>query len=162
MQELPKLHLLVLVVIGHVVVADQVRNARGWNRCLELVGLSDEPIGELSAVAHSLDPQPFSINPQVAPHCSAHTVKNVLAFIAVLVAEDGVRKFLAVTSGAAIIHIEHGVAVRRVDLILEVEAGTIFSVRSSMNHYDQWMLRRGGHADGLGEKSFHVESIVVA
>ena len=62
-QELSKLHLLVLVVVGHVVVANQVRNPGGGNRRLKLVGLRDEPIGQLATVAHALDPHTFPIDP---------------------------------------------------------------------------------------------------
>src|ERR1019366_795462 len=115
MQELSKLHLLILVVVGHVVVADQIGDACGGNGGLELIGLSDEPIGELSTIAHSLNPHTFSINPQVAPHRRAYTVENVLTFVAVLVAKHGIGKFLPVTGGTAIVHIEHGITVRGID-----------------------------------------------
>src|ERR1035438_7759776 len=161
MQELSKLHLLVLVVVGHVVVADQIRDSCGGNRLLELVGLSDKPIGKLATVAHSLDPQTLAIDPQVAPHRRAYSVENVLSFVTVLVAEHGIGKLLAVTRRTTIVHVEHGVTLRSVDLVLEVEARTICSVRSSMNHHDKRMLGRSGHADGLGEKRLDVESIVV-
>ena len=66
-----------LVVIGHIVIADQIRDTCGGNRRLEFVGLSDEPIGELAAVAHSLDPHTFSINPQVAPHRRAGAIRII-------------------------------------------------------------------------------------
>src|SRR5580692_12987468 len=100
MQELSKFHLLVLVVVSHVVVADQIRDPRRRNCGLEFVGLRDEPIGKLTAIAHTLDPHSLSVNPQVAAYCRTNGVKDVLAFIAVLVAENGIGKLLAVTRRA--------------------------------------------------------------
>jgi len=44
MQELSKLHFLVLVVVRHVVVANEIGDPGGWNRGLELIRLRDEPI----------------------------------------------------------------------------------------------------------------------
>src|SRR5208282_1453372 len=162
MQKLAKLHLFVLVVVRHVVVADEICDSGGRNGRLEFIGLGDEPIGKLAAVAHTLDPEALSINPQVAAHRRTDRVENILAFVAVLVAKNGIRKLLAVTGRAAIVHVEYGITVRGVDLVLEVEARSILSVRSAMNHDDERMLRRGRHADGPGEKGFHLESVVVA
>src|ERR1700752_4879048 len=131
MKELSKLQLLVLVVVGHVVVADQIRDSCGGNRRLELVGLSDKPIGELATVAHSLDSQTLSIDPQVAPHRRAYSLENVLSFVTVLVVKHGIGKLLAVTRRTTRVHIEYGVTMRSVDLVLELEPRTICSVRSS-------------------------------
>jgi hypothetical protein len=132
------------------------------NGRLELIGLRDKPIRELAAIADSFDAHALAVNPQIAPYRRADTVENILALIAVLVAENGVGKLLAVPRRAAKVHIQHRVAVRCVHLLLEVECWTILSVRPAVNHHDQGMLRRGGHADGFGEKGFHVETIVVA
>jgi len=46
-----------LVVVGHVVVADQIHDSGCGNRCLELIRLGDEPFGELAAVADAFDAQ---------------------------------------------------------------------------------------------------------
>ena len=55
MQELAEFHFFILVVIGHVVVADQIRDTGRGNRCLELIRLGDEPFRELAAVADAFD-----------------------------------------------------------------------------------------------------------
>ena len=85
-----------------------------------------------------------------------------VTFVAILVAKDCIRKFLAITCRAPIVHIENRVPVRRVNLVLEIERWTVCSVRSSVNHDDERMFGRGRHADRLGKKCFHVKSVVVA
>ena len=62
-QELTKFHLFVLVVIGHVVVADEIIDARGRYRGFELIRLRDQPLCELAAVADALDAQALAIHP---------------------------------------------------------------------------------------------------
>src|SRR5690348_8853425 len=96
MQELAKLHLFVLVVIRHVVVADQIGNTSGRNSCLKLVRLRNEPIAELATVAYALNSHALPVNPQVSSDCGAHPIQDVLPLVAVLIAEYGIRKFLAI------------------------------------------------------------------
>src|SRR5208282_791214 len=87
-EELAELHFLVLVVVGHVVVADEVRDSGGGDGGLEFVGLGDEPVGELPAVADALDSHPLAVNPEIPADGGAHAVEDVLALVAVLIAED--------------------------------------------------------------------------
>ncbi len=98
------LHRLVLVVVRHVVVADDVRDRRRRNRCLEDIGLRDEPRGQLTAVARPLDAQPIAVDPRVAAQSRADAVQHILALVAVLIREHGVGKRLAVARGSAIVH----------------------------------------------------------
>ena len=67
-QELAKLHLFILIVVGHLGVADQVGDTCGWNRSLKLIRLRDEPIRELASVAHAFYAHALAVNPQVAAH----------------------------------------------------------------------------------------------
>src|SRR6266446_1724752 len=46
-----------LVVVGHVVVADQIDDARGRYRGFELIRLRDQPLGQLAAVADAFNAQ---------------------------------------------------------------------------------------------------------
>ena len=113
MQELAEFHLFILVVIGHVVITDQVGDAGDGNGRLELVGLGNQPIAKLAAVADALEAHSFAVEPEIAAHRGADRVENVLGFIPVLVAEDRVGKLLAIAGGAAIIYLQHRPAVRR-------------------------------------------------
>lgn len=140
MEELSEFHFFVLVVVRHVVVADEIGNAGGRDGCFEFVRLCDEPIGELSPITNAFNAEAFAIDPKIAANGRADGVENVLTFIAILIAEDGVCKFLPVTSRAAIVHVEHRVAVSGIDLISEIECGAVFSVGTAVNRDDQRML----------------------
>src|SRR5882762_7821612 len=87
---------------------------------------------------------------------------NVLSFVAVLIPEHSVGEFLAITRGAAIIHVQDGVAMRCVDLVLDIECGTVLTMRTAVNVHDESMFRCGGHAQRLSEKRFDFEFVVVA
>src|SRR5689334_1885330 len=91
-----ELHLLILVVISHVVIADEVGNGRGRNGCLEQAGLSDQPGAKLSTITHALDADAIAIDPQVAAHGSADAIEHILRFVSVLIAKDTIREFLAI------------------------------------------------------------------
>ena len=162
MEELAEFHFLILVVVGHVVVADEIDDAGGGNGGFEFVGLGDEPLGELAAVADALDAHALTIDPQVAAHRRADTVQNILGFVAVLIAKDGVGELLAVTGRAAIVDVQDGVAMRGVDLIFDIERGAVLAVRAAVNVHDERMLRGGGHAERLGEEGFDFKLVVVA
>ena len=88
--------LQVVVVHGHVIVADQVRDARGRNGGLEPGGLRHQPVRELAAVALALDAEPLAIDPWVAGENRVDGGEHVLRFSAVLVARDRVGELLAV------------------------------------------------------------------
>src|SRR6266851_268166 len=88
MQELAEFHFFILVVVSHVVVADQIHDSCCGNGCLELIRLGDEPFGELAAVAYAFDAHALAVDPKISPHCRANTVQHVLGFVSVLVAED--------------------------------------------------------------------------
>src|SRR6185437_15902314 len=96
MQELAKLHFFVLIVVGHVVVADQIRDTSGRNSCLKLVSLGDKPIGKLATVAYALNPHALPVNPQISSDRGAYAIQHVLPFVSVLIAEYGICKFLAI------------------------------------------------------------------
>ena len=113
MEELAELHLLELVVVRSVVEADEVADAADRHRGLELVGLRDQPVGQLAAVADTFDRHAFAIDPQIAPDRRADAVQDVLPFIAVRIAKHGVGELLAVAGRAAVIHMQRGPPVRR-------------------------------------------------
>ena len=154
-------HRFVLVVVGHVVVADDVRNGRGWNRRLEDVGLRDQPCGELTSVARPLHAHPIAIDPRIAANRGADAVQHVLAFVAVLVGEHGVGEDLAVTGRAAVVHHQRRPAARRVHLVLEIERRSLLAVRPAVNVDNQRILAGRAHADRLGQNGFHFELVVV-
>ena len=162
MQELSEFHLLILVVIGHVVVADQVGDPGDGHRGLEFIRLRDEPVGQLAAVAHAFDSHTLAVDPQVTAYRCAHSIQNILPFVSVLIAENGVGELLPVAGGATIVNVQRGPAMRRVDLILEIEYRTILPVRPAMNIDDKRMLRCRGHSQRLGEESLDFELVVVA
>src|SRR5207247_9780853 len=95
--------------------------------------LGNEPVGELAAVAHALDTQALTIDPQVTAHRRTHRVQNILSLVSVLVAEDGVGELLSVAGGTAIIDVQGGPAAGGVDLIFEVECRAILPVRPAVN-----------------------------
>src|SRR5579863_5152466 len=97
MQEFPKLHFFILVVIRHVVVADQIEDSRGRDRRLEFVSLRDKPIRELAAIAHALNSQSLAIDPQITTYRRTHAIEHVLRLVAILVAEYRICKFLSIT-----------------------------------------------------------------
>src|SRR5579862_9984611 len=101
MRECAPLHLLVLVVIRHVVVADDVDDRSRRDRGFEYVGLGDKPGAELAAIAGAFDAEAIAIDPGVTAHGCAESIENVLALVAVLIREDCVGKRLAVASGSA-------------------------------------------------------------
>ena len=90
------LDLLVLVVVRHVVVTDNVCDRCSWDRGFEHVGLSDEPGAQLPAVACSLHADAVAVDPEVSPYRSADTVENILCFVAVLISENRIRKLLSI------------------------------------------------------------------
>ena len=136
------LHLLVLVVVGHVVVADEVGDRGRGNRRLEDVGLRDQPRRQLTAVAGALDAEPIAIDPRIAAQRGADAVQHVLPLVAVLIGEHGIRERLAVAGRAAVVHHQRRPAARGIDLILEVERRSLLAVRPAVDVDDQRMLRR--------------------
>src|SRR5882762_11193967 len=125
MQELAELHFFILVVIGHVVVADEVGDPGDGHGGLEFIRLGDEPVGELTAVTYAFDGHAFTIDPQVTPYRRTHRVQNILSFVSVLIAEDGVGELLSVAGGAAIVDVQRGPSASSVDLIFKIERRTI-------------------------------------
>ena len=55
MRECSEFDRQVIVIIGHVVKADQIGNAGRGNGCLETVRLGDQPVGQLATIAGSFD-----------------------------------------------------------------------------------------------------------
>ena len=162
MQELAEFHFFILVVIGHVVVADEVGDPGDGHGGLELIRLRDEPVRELAAVAHALNTQALTIDPQVTAHRRTHRVQNILSLVSILVSEDGVGELLSVAGGTAIVDVQRGPSARRVDLIFKIECRTILPVRPAVNIDDERVLRCGGHCHWLGEEGFDFELVVVA
>ena len=116
----------------------------------------------MPAVANALDAHALAVDPWISPYCRAHSIQNVLSFIAVLIVKNRVRKFLSVTGGPAIVHVQRRPAVRRIHLVLEIECRTILSVRPAVNVDNQRMLGIGRHSQRLGEKGFDFVFIVIA
>src|SRR5256886_12067201 len=55
------------------------------------IRLGDEPVGQLAAVAHAFDSHTLAVDPQVTADRCAHSIQNILPFVSVLIAENGVR-----------------------------------------------------------------------
>src|SRR5207249_123526 len=100
---------------------DQVGDSGGGHGGLEFIGLSDQPVGQLAAITDAFDAHALAIDPQVTAHRGAYRVQNILPFVAVLIAEDGVGELLPVARGAAIVYLQGGPSVCGVDLIFEIE-----------------------------------------
>ena len=82
--ELAEFHLLILVVIGHVVIADEIGNSGDGDGRFEDPSLREQPVGQLSAVTGALDPEPAPVDPEKTPQSSADGVKHILALVALL------------------------------------------------------------------------------
>src|SRR5881396_2584610 len=82
--ELAEFHLLILVVIGHVVIADEIGNSGDGDGRFEDPSLREQPVGQLSAVTGALDPEPVPVDPEKTPQSSADGVKHILALVALL------------------------------------------------------------------------------
>src|SRR5439155_11176290 len=96
MWEDTEFHLLILIVVGHVVVADQIRNPRDRYRRFEDACLCDKPVGQLPAVAYSFNTHAIAIDPKIAPQCRTQPIDYILGFVAVLISKDRIRKRLTV------------------------------------------------------------------
>ena len=155
-------HFLVLVVIGHVVVAHQVDDGAAGNGGLEDVRLCDQPRRELTAITAALDAQTRAIDPRIASNGGVHAVEHVLRFITVLIAEHRVGERLSITGRPAVVHHQRGPSARGVDLALHVEGGALLAMRAAVDHHDQRVLRRVRLAGWPRQKRFDVEPVVVA
>src|SRR2546429_1234398 len=120
------------------ILAPQVGDPRCRHGGLEFVGLRDQPVRQLPAVADTLDAHALAVNPRIAPHCRADAVQNVLTLIAVLIAKDRVRKLLPVTGRAAIVHVQRGPAARRIHLVLEIELSRLDRLRAEVCGRGLW------------------------
>ena len=58
------------------------------------IGLGDDPVGELSAVAAALDSEAVGVDPGVTLECRVHPHQNVPGLTPILIAEDGVPRAL--------------------------------------------------------------------
>src|SRR5215813_10231859 len=96
MWKLAELHLLILVVVGHVVIADQVRDPRGRYRGAEHSGLGDQPHGQLASIADAFDAHALAIEPQIAAQSRTDTVEDVLRFVAVLISKYRICECLTI------------------------------------------------------------------
>jgi hypothetical protein len=65
-------HLLVLVVIGRVVITDQIDDGSCGYRRLEEPRLRNQLCAKLSAIADAFHSDTIAIDPEVAAHRSAH------------------------------------------------------------------------------------------
>src|SRR5262249_28324316 len=102
-------------------------------RRFELVGLGDEPFSQLATVADAFDSHALPVDPKIAAHGGADAVENVLALVSVLVAEDRIGEFLAVSGRAAVVDVEDRIAMCGENLIAEVEGRAVLSVRAAVN-----------------------------
>ncbi len=53
------------MVVRQVILGHEIRDAGGWNRRGEPIGLGDDPVGELSAVAAAFDAHALAVEPAV-------------------------------------------------------------------------------------------------
>src|SRR3546814_2396321 len=68
---LAEIFLLQIIVIDrHVIVADEVGDARPGDRRLEPCRLGDEPVGVLAPVTRAFDAEPVGIDPRSEEHTS--------------------------------------------------------------------------------------------
>src|SRR5260370_13794607 len=91
-----------------------------------------------------------------------HRVQNILSFVSVLIAEDGVGEFLSIAGRAAVVDVQRGPSASRVDLIPKIKCRAILGVRPAMNIDDERMFGRGGHPQRLCEKGPDLELGFVA
>ena len=85
-----------------------------------------------------------------------------MPFVAVLIGKHGVGECLAVARGAAIVDHERGPSMRRVDLVLEIERGSLLAVRAAVNVDDQRIFSIRAKIRRVGQKRFHGPLVVVA
>src|SRR5690606_4877930 len=128
MWEATELHCQIIMVVSHVVEADQVRDAGGRNGCLESIGLGDQPVRQLPAVTPAFYTQTRGIEPWVLGQCRIDSGEHVLCLAAVLVLKDGIGELLAVSSRTAIVDHERREAMCGVDLRFLIEAWSLLAV----------------------------------
>src|SRR5262245_26610891 len=90
-------HLFILVVIRRVVVTNQIDDGCGGNRRFEKQRLGNQPCAKLSAITNTFDSKAAAVDPQIAAHCSADSVHDVLRLVTVLITEHCICKCLAVS-----------------------------------------------------------------
>ena len=137
-------HLLVLVVVGHVVVADEIGDAGDGDGRLE---------------HHA---QAIAIDPQVAAHGGVQAVEHVLRLVSVLVGEDQIRPILSVSSGASVVDHQRGPPMRGIHLVLEVERRALLAMGSAMDYHDERVLAVGTEVDGSSEEGLDQVLVIVA
>src|SRR3972149_7213385 len=130
------LHGEIVVVVGHIVEAHQVRDAGSGDRGLESLGLGDDPVRELPSVASSLEAESVGIERVIAQKGGVDGVEDVFGLAAVLIAEDGVGESLAVACRAPVVHLERRPSRGGVGLGSMVQLGPALAVRSALENED--------------------------
>src|SRR5262245_12937548 len=124
----------VVMEVGDIVLGNEIGYTGDRNRSFELTSLGNEPVGKLAAIAHSLDPYHFRIEPFVAAKRGLDTVQNVFCFRAILILKNGVGKALAVSNRTSIVHHQYPVAMRGISLRFEVKQRPLVIMGSAMYH----------------------------
>jgi len=155
-----ELHRQVVVIVGQIVLRDQVRDAGGRDRRLEAIGLRDDPVRKLSAVTHALETHPIPIEPRIARQRGVDAGEHVFRFAAVLVVEDRIGELLAVAGRAAEVHHQRRKAVAGVDLRARIERRPLLSVWTPVHDDDQrYTSSRRLRAGRLREKRLDLHPI---
>ena len=159
MRKRAELHGQIVVVVRHVVEADEIRDAGRGDRRLEPIVCVMSQFGQLAAVAAALDAEPVAIDPRILRERGIDAGKHVLRLAAVLIAEDRVRELLAVSGRAAVVDHQRRPALRRVDLRLAVEGRPLLPVRAAVDHHDHRMARAGvDHGGHVRKASISIPS----
>ena len=112
----------------------------------------DRVVGEDAAVAPAADAEPIGIG-DAAGDGVVHAGEQIDDFLVAPVGVDGLLEGRAAPGAAAIVHLEHGIAVGGEELALELEAVLVLAVGAAVDVEDQRQLLPAGRTGWLGEQA---------
>src|SRR5207247_4739760 len=121
----------------------------------------DHVVRQDSAVAPAADAEAVGIG-HAGLYDEIQRALEIFDLVVPPVGPDGARIFLPAPSAAAIVHVEHRVAVSREELPLSAEAVRVLSVRAAMYAQQQGNLGARNVPDGFREQPVHFGHAVSA
>ena len=121
-------HDVVLRVLAH-----EVGDRPHRDRSREAVGLTDDPVGHVTAIRAAADAQPLAVDVAGAFDGLVQRAHEVDVVLARPVAHDVAAKPLAIAVGAAWVHVEDDKAHARQDLELVEEGPSVLGVRAAVD-----------------------------
>ena len=160
---LPRLAHLVLVlddVLVGAVHGELERTAGAAHRALEARIARDRVVGQDAAVAPAADAEPRGIGDAFLDR-PVHARQQVHHFLVAPVAEDGRLEVLAAAMAAAIVDLQHRVAVGGDPFAVEHEAVRVLPVGAAVDVKDERQLRRRRDAGRQRQQGTDAHAVLV-